>query len=190
MAQIDCARCSGAACTTEDMEATPQFCPRRVAAGAIEEAEQIRTTNPDVKRLAEVARDVETTGYHKWPRVQELIEFCKRLGIKTIGIAFCVGLRAETQSLVEILESHGFTVKTVVCTVNGGCNPVGQALALNDQQTELNVIMGLCLGHDILFQQFSKAPVTTLVVKDRVTCHNPLGPIINRYWRNDLIVSS
>jgi len=71
--------------------------------------------------------------------------------------------------------------------MNGGCNPVGQALVLNERQTELNVIMGLCLGHDILFQQFSEAPVTTLVVKDRVTCHNPLGPIINGYWHDDLM---
>jgi len=85
------------------------------------------------------------------------------------------------------LESHGFLVDSVVCTMNGGCNPVGQALVLNERQTELNVIMGLCLGHDILFQQFSEAPVTTLVVKDRVTCHNPLGPIINGYWHDDLM---
>lgn len=187
MAEIDCARCAGAACTAEDIGATPQLCPRRVTAGAIGEAEEIRTTDPQVKRWAKVAADVEQTGYRKWPRVQELIEFCQRLDIHKIGVAFCVGLREETQALVEILDSHGFTVETVVCTVNGGCNPVGQALALNQLQTELNVIMGLCLGHDILFQQFSEAPVTTLVVKDRVTCHNPVGPIINRYWRGTLM---
>ena len=31
------------------------------------------------------------------------------------------------------------------------------------------------MGHDILFTKHSKAPVTTLAVKDRVLTHNPLG---------------
>ena len=64
------------------------------------------------------------------------------------------------------------------------------ALTLNQQQTQLNVTMGLCMGHDILFQQFSEAPVTTLVVKDRVTCHNTVGPLVNRYWRKALLTPS
>lgn len=190
MAQVDCARCGGTACTTEDLEATPELCPRRVTAEAMQQAEQIRTSDSEVQRYAQVAAEVEETGYRKWPRVQELIEFCKRLDIQRIGIAFCVGLREETRALVEILESHGFTVDSVACTVNGGCNPVGQALTLNELHTQLNVIMGLCLGHDILFQQFSEAPVTTLVVKDRVTCHNPVGPIVNRCWHNSLMAPS
>jgi uncharacterized metal-binding protein len=75
----------------------------------------------------------------------------------------------------------------VACTVNGGCNPVGQALTLNQQGTELNVIMGLCMGHDVLFTKFSKAPVTTLVVKDRAMCHNPVAPLVNRYWRDTFL---
>ncbi len=37
----------------------------------------------------------------------------------------------------------------------------------------MNIIMGLCVGHDMLFNKYSEAPVTTLVVKDRVTGHNP-----------------
>jgi len=184
---VDCADCAGAACTTEDIESTPQSCPRRVTQQAIAQAEEIRNEDPEVKRCAQVAAEVEKTGYRQWPRVRELVEFCQRMGISHLGVAFCVGLREETQALIEILESHNLSVESVVCTMNGGCNPVGQALVLNERQTELNVIMGLCLGHDILFQQFSEAPVTTLVVKDRVTCHNPVGPIINRYWHNDLM---
>jgi uncharacterized metal-binding protein len=37
----------------------------------------------------------------------------------------------------------------------------------------LNVIIGLCVGHDSLFIRHSAAPVTYLVVKDRVHGHNP-----------------
>ena len=32
----------------------------------------------------------------------------------------------------------------------------------------LNVLIGLCVGHDSLFFRFSEAPVTVLVAKDRV----------------------
>ena len=60
------------------------------------------------------------------------------------------GATEETMQLAKILESHGFELSTVACTVNGGCNPVGQAMTLNQQGTELNVIMGLCMGHDVL----------------------------------------
>jgi len=62
------------------------------------------------------------------------------------------------------------------------CNPVAQAMYLNKQKTDLNLIVGLCIGHDILFAKYSNAPVTTLVVKDRVLTHNPLGAIYSRYY--------
>ncbi|HCE37013.1 DUF1847 domain-containing protein, partial [Zymomonas mobilis] len=57
------------------------------------------------------------------------------------------------------------------------CNPVWQAKLLNKQKTELNVVMGLCVGHDSLFYRYSEAPATTLVTKDRITGHNPIAPL-------------
>jgi uncharacterized metal-binding protein len=45
--------------------------------------------------------------------------------------------------------------------------------SLNENGTELNIIVGLCIGHDLLFSMKSKAPVTTLIVKDKFTGHNP-----------------
>jgi uncharacterized metal-binding protein len=53
------------------------------------------------------------------------------------------------------------------------CNPAGQAEYLQDNNTELNISFGLCMGHDIIFNQKSKAPVTTLIFKDREHKHNP-----------------
>ena len=186
MEEIGCVSCQGHACTG-DISETPDFCPRRKAEEALERAEVIRTTDAEVKRIADVAKSVETDGYREWPRVRELIEFSQRLDLRKLGVAFCVGLREETAQLAKILESHGFSLSTVSCTVNGGCNPVGQALVLNAQKTELNVIMGLCMGHDVLFTRFSEAPVTTLVVKDRAMCHNPAAPLVNRYWRDTFL---
>ncbi len=46
---------------------------------------------------------------------------------------------------------------------------------MNRAKTDMNVIVGLCVGHDMLFVKYSDAPVTTLVVKDRVTGHNPVS---------------
>lgn len=37
--------------------------------------------------------------------------------------------------------------------------------------------MGLCVGHDCLFNRHSAAPVTTLVAKDRVLANNPAGAL-------------
>ena len=37
--------------------------------------------------------------------------------------------------------------------------------------------LGLCVGHDSLFYKYSKALVTTLVAKDRVTGNNPVAAI-------------
>jgi len=57
------------------------------------------------------------------------------------------------------------------------CNPLGQAQALARADTELNLLPGLCVGHDTLFMKHSVAPVTVIAVKDRVTGHNPLAAI-------------
>jgi uncharacterized metal-binding protein len=57
------------------------------------------------------------------------------------------------------------------------CNPIFQARILNEQKTDLNVIVGLCVGHDSLFIKHSDALVTTLVTKDRVLAHNPAAAL-------------
>ena len=183
MPEIQCVFCDVRACTDE-IDKTPEFCPRRYAIDGLKKADEIRNTNERVKKVADVAKSVETEGYRKWPRVRELIEFSKRMEFKKLGIAFCIGLKEETAQLVKILKSHDFEVSSVACTVEGGCNPVGQAMVLNHQETDMNIIMGLCMGHDVLFSKYSEAPITTLVVKDRAMCHNPAAPLVNRYWRD------
>ena len=93
----------------------------------------------------------------------------------------------EAERLEEILSEAGFIVDKVNCKygkvpfndlVPGykgvSCNPAGQAKYLEEKNTELNIMMGLCLGHDMIFNAKSKAPVTPLVVKDRVLKHYTL----------------
>ncbi len=43
--------------------------------------------------------------------------------------------------------------------------------------TDLNVVVGLCVGHDSLFYKYSEAMVTTAVTKDRVLGHNPAAAL-------------
>ena len=70
-------------------------------------------------------------------------------------------------------------------TVEIMCNPVLHAMVLNREQTDLNVLLGLCVGHDSLFLKYAEAPCTVLAVKDRVLGHNPLAAIYNyeSYYR-------
>ena len=65
------------------------------------------------------------------------------------------------------------------------CNPIAQARLLAEHGTDLNVIVGLCVGHDTLFIKHSEAPVTYLIVKDRVLAHNPAGALhaMDTYYR-------
>ncbi len=156
------------------------------------------------RRISEVATSIESDGYMKWCRVYEVIEFAKRMGFSHIGIAFCVGMGKEAEALQRILEKYGFKVTSVCCKMGGImkeelgfkkikperkeaiCNSIGQAIALNEAGTELNLIVGLCVGHDIVFSMYSKAPVTTVVVKDRVLAHNPAGALYSGYYRRNV----
>jgi uncharacterized metal-binding protein len=128
-------------------------------------------------------------------RVEETVEFCKRMGYKKIGMATCMGLLQEAGIFAKILRKNGFEVFGIGCKagavlkVSVGipaeceavrknmCNPILQAKTLNVEHTELNVVIGLCVGHDSLFYKYSEAPVTTLVVKDRVLGHNPVAAL-------------
>ena len=57
------------------------------------------------------------------------------------------------------------------------CNPILQAKILNEKETDLNIVVGLCVGHDSLFYKYSEALCTTLVTKDRVLGHNPVAAL-------------
>ncbi len=156
-----------------------------------------------VADLHRAASAIEARHYCKEPRLGEVILFAKELGCRKVGLAFCVGLSEEAKVIERILSEH-FEVASVCCKVSaieksrfgleqieqGGpevmCNPAGQAALLNQAGTELNVVCGLCAGHDAVFGMLSSAPVTTLVVKDRVLAHNPLGAVYCRYVRRRL----
>ena len=154
----------------------------------------------DVAKLHKAASAIEGRYYGKETRLGETILFAKELGLKRIGLAFCIGLSDEAKIIEEILSKH-FEVVSVCCKVCGidkkdfelqhissesrevMCNPAGQAQLLNEADTQFNVICGLCVGHDAIFAKISDAPVTTLIAKDRVLAHNPAAAIYCQYIR-------
>jgi uncharacterized metal-binding protein len=142
----------------------------------------------------------------RWTRVEDTIALAKLMGYRKIGIATCIGLLEESSRLADILAAQGLEPVSVCCktgsldklhlglkedekvrpgTFEPACNPIAQARVLNAQQTDMNLIVGLCVGHDMLFSKHSLAPVSTLVVKDRVTGHNPVAVLYgqNFYYK-------
>ena len=140
-------------------------------------------------------------------RIEEIVEFAGRMNYKRLGIAFCVGLRKEAMIVENFIGSKGFDMVSVVCKVGRSskemiglgreeqidmgrdeamCNPILQAMVLNHEKTELNILLGLCVGHDSMFFKYSDAPCTVLAVKDRVLGHNPLAAIftLDSYYRS------
>lgn len=138
-------------------------------------------------------------------RLEELIKFCQEMKYEKLGLAFCVGMAEEAGILSKMLAQY-FKVESVCCKMGALdkkdynvqyakecsfealCNPLGQAKVLNKAKTELNVELGLCVGHDILFQKYSEAPVSVFAVKDRVLAHNPLGVVYSSYLRKKFSV--
>lgn len=198
MTKIDnpsCSECRQLHCYRHDKR-YPEFCAT-TGLEAEERAELVALYGGDGEdaAIAHAAAEVEGLYYGKINRVEETIAFARRIGATRIGIATCLGLIEETRTLVKILRLAGFDTVSALCKVGsvdkteigipedmkikcGGfeasCNPVLQARLLNREDTGLNVIMGLCVGHDSLFAKHSDAPVTTLVVKDRILGHNPV----------------
>ena len=171
---------------------------------AVGEGHRVLYEDGQTAQLHKGASAIEARHYCKEPRLAEVILFAEELGLRKVGLAFCIGLASEAGVIGEILARH-FDVVSVCCKVGGiakrtfdleqidpqnqkeiMCNPAGQAQLLNDAGTELNILCGLCVGHDAIFSKASNAPVTTLVVKDRVLAHNPIGAVYCQYLRRKL----
>ncbi|MGL4362041.1 MAG: DUF1847 domain-containing protein [Cellulosilyticaceae bacterium] len=199
-----CAKCRTKGCLSKEESKMPKkLCPSQDL--ELQEKAKELYVGED-KKIAYESALVESEGACNWTRVEEVINFAKRCNYKRIGLAFCTGLHEEARVFTELLERAGLEVTSIVCK-NGAvlkgflgieqkekevyvkgdimCNPISQALFLNEQKTDLNVLFGLCVGHDTLFFKHSEAPITVFAVKDRVLCHNPIAPLyqVDGYYK-------
>ncbi len=145
------------------------------------------------------------------PRLLEIVEFAKKMSFRKLGLAFCTGLSREAETVEGFLSAKGFEVVSVICkagripkefigikdsekirpgTDESMCNSIFQAMVLNKAETEFNIVIGLCVGHDSLFLKYSDAFCTVLAAKDRTSAHNPLAAVYtlesySRYLKED-----
>lgn len=189
-----CVDCGTKACNGNGA-AHPSFCLSEAIDSATSADVMACYEDPENRRVMEVAAAVEHEFYGRYSRVQETMEFAHRMGFTRIGIATCAGLINESRTLRRLLEETGFEVYGVICKIDEQkkvdfgldpsmestgvhiCNPIMQARLLKEADTQLNIVMGLCVGHDALFAKYSHTLTTTLVTKDRVTGHNPCAAL-------------
>ncbi len=191
-----CAECTKRGCQLRDPEKYMPVCPCK--------AEEIQAKARELyqdeldNRIAVAAAATEHDGYGRMSRMEEIILFCKKAGFHKIGLIFCTGLHKESAMVSKILRHHGLEVISVCCK-NGStpkrtiglrddqclsgcadeamCNPIGQALLMNEEKPDFCILLGLCVGHDTLAIKHLEVPVTVLAAKDRVTMHNPLAAV-------------
>jgi uncharacterized metal-binding protein len=158
----------------------------------------------DSLKMSMASAAIEGKYYNQATRLEEISLFAREMGYGKLGIATCVGLMGEAQMIAAYLKKQ-FQVYVIGCK-NGAilkrklnlqqinpsadevmCNPIGQALFLNQHHTDMNIICGLCVGHDMLFTKYSVAPVTTIITKDRVLGHNPAAVLYSSYYRKKIL---
>lgn len=216
MEKLQCAKCKAKPCREgiTDESLLPEYCPLKTSQKLIQEVLEryqkeeihsfyLNSALTEKEAYDEKAAREEDRIVPIMPRIREIAEFAKKIGVTRIGMAFCSGLSDEAARAAAILEKHELEVCSVVCSCGAldksefgvpedyrikskgkfetGCNPLLQAELLNQAGTDFNVLIGLCVGHDMLFTKHCQAYVTTLVVKDRFTGHNPVISLYTRY---------
>lgn len=191
---VSCIDCAVTNCNKMDKQ-YPDFClTTHMDEEVLEDAMKCYEEDEN-RRSMIVAAEVECDHYCQYTRIEEIMEYARKMGFKKLGIATCVGLIQESRKLASILRHNGFEVYGVGCKAGtqkktsvgipercnavgeNMCNPILQAKILNKEKTDLNIVVGLCVGHDSLFYKYSDALVTTAVTKDRVTGHNPVAAL-------------
>jgi uncharacterized metal-binding protein len=202
-----CIDCAGGPCSKG--EGYPEFCQTTSLDPELLSQAMHCYRERDNRRIAIASAEVECEGYCQWTRVEEIMEFARKIGARKIGIATCVGLIREARTFAKILRARSFEVYGVACKCGAQlktsigidekcaqvgknmCNPILQAKLLEREETQLNVAIGLCVGHDSLFYKYSHTVTTTLVTKDRVLGHNPAAALYtaDSYYRRKLFES-
>lgn len=189
-----CADCPAKPCQRHQLDQLPSHCPTRNIYGK----ENLLLYDSLDLEMSRHSALVESCGYCRHTRLEETMSFAHRMGFQRLGVAFCMGLSQESKTLVSLLRENGFDVTAVGCKCGSleksfigitdeeqvrpsqfeaMCNPAGQAEHLQRANTQFNVMLGLCVGHDSIFLRHSHAPTTVLTSKDRVLAHNPMGAL-------------
>ena len=190
---VACDGCNVIACERTD-NVPPDFCPQAKITQDMHDLSMQLYNEQENHMIMECAARVSINTANS-TRVQDTLKFASYMGAHRIGIATCTAMLNETRTLANLLRRAGFEVYTIGCKLESNhaedlgisalseneeinnkcviCNPIMQALVLNEAECDINIMMGICVGHDALFAKYSKAPVTTLTTKDFMAANNP-----------------
>ena len=189
-------------CWLGDDEGIPSYCQGNHYVAEIEKARKVYAV-PEVVDIYTAACVVgkKNDGYR--PRIEEALDFAREMKFSRVGFAACVAFGRELEVIRRLFEQAGIEVFSAGCQIgrssatdrglphleaypdNSTCNPIAQAFVINSENTQFNIIIGLCVGHDSLFLKYADAPCTVLAAKDRLLGHNPLAAIYlsDSYYR-------
>ena len=170
-------------------EKAPEQCAAKVHAEVLEQAREIcRTEGTHARKIWEAFAPLIGTGGAQKSRVEHIVDFSRSLGVKRIGIASCLRYIKDASFLQGLFQKEGFQVPAVFCKVGGWqtkdidiekntnwiiCNPIGQAMILNELGCEIEVTLGLCMGHEMIFNKYAEGYVTNLYVKEKISHERP-----------------
>jgi len=177
---MNCAECIKKVCKKE--MADTLSCCTNLAADMAKIKDEYRGTYAKISKAA-----LDAVGDGKQSRLDELVAFLNLMDYKKIGLALCAAMHDEAATVSSRLKKEGFIIYSIMCKIGAIsrkdvglpdssislCNPLAQAEFLNQSKTDINIVLGLCIGHDIMFSKASHAPHTTLAVKDRKHGNNP-----------------
>lgn len=174
---------------TYQPEKAPEQCTARVHSEILKKAQEIcRTEDTHARKIWEAFAPLIGTGGAKKSRVEHIADFCHSLGVKKIGIASCLRYIKDARFLQGLFKQEGFDCPVVFCKVGGWqtkdigidkdtdwiiCNPISQAMILNEVGCEVEVSLGLCMGHEMIFNKYADGYVTNLYVKEKISRERP-----------------
>ncbi|SDP84157.1 DUF1847 domain-containing protein [Desulforhopalus singaporensis] len=145
----------------------PSYCVANTYLEEIEAAKREYRKDENI-RLYSAACEVGAVNDGFRPRIEEALHFAKQLNCTRVGLAACAAFENETRILKSLFRKEGIQVFCTNCPIGGvtaeerglpqlaeyinsACNPIAQAKILNRERTELNFIVGLCMGHDMVY---------------------------------------
>jgi uncharacterized metal-binding protein len=162
----------------------PKQCPTVLQSKIAIESKDIYIENKIINNIMKISDTLPRNEIKEYrSRFDEIILFIKEMRINKLGVAFCTGLSDEAGKFIELFKNEEIKIIPVCCRVGAvdkneigikksdhfisTCNPITQAEILNSEKTDLNIVIGLCVGHDVIFNKYIKGLTTTLIVKDR-----------------------
>ncbi|MGD8329309.1 MAG: DUF1847 domain-containing protein, partial [Acidobacteriota bacterium] len=160
--------CAIYACRQGRIDAAPPECVMR---GEFPDFESLYD-NQRARSMAYHAARVEAAGYCRWTRLREVIEFARRVGFQRIGVAHCPDMRRIASRIQRIL-----TRSSLDAVMPPQLQPSAQASFFAAHDTDLNIIAGMCVAHEVSLIMQSDAPIVCLVARDERLHHNPAAAL-------------